>query len=167
MNNTREPLETTKRKGMKKATEITTQKQKGPWKKGQSGNPAGRPKGARHKSTMAALALLEGEAQALTRKAIEEAMGGNMVALKLCLERLVPPAKERPVDIAFPEISDASDLAKLTAALLTAVGNGNLDPGQAASLAKVVETHRNTLELTEIQSRLQKIEESINEKRNN
>ena len=114
---------------------------------------------------MAALSLLEGESLKLTRKAIEEAMDGNMVALKLCLERLVPPAKERPVDITFPKVSDASDLAKLTATLLSAVGNGDLDPGQAASLAKVIETHRNTLELAEIESRLQKIEENMNAKK--
>ena len=116
---------------MTKPPVSTEKKQKGRFKSGQSGNPAGRPKGARHKSTMAALALLEGEAQALTRKAIEEAMGGSMVALKLCLERLVPPAKERPVNIAFPEVSDGSDLAKLTATLLSAVGSGDLDSGQA------------------------------------
>ena len=150
---------------MTKQPETTGQKQKGRFKPGRSGNPAGRPKGARHKATMAALSLLEGEAQKLTRKAIEEAMGGNMVALKLCLERLVPVAKERPVDIAFPEISDASDLAKLTATLLSAVGNGSIDTSQAASLAKIIEIHRSTLELTEIDKRIKKLEES-NEKRN-
>lgn len=150
---------------MKKSPETTVQKQKGRFKSGQSGNPAGRPKGARHKSTMAALALLEGEAQALTRKAIEEALGGNMVALKLCLERLVPAAKERPVDISFPKVDDASGLAKLTATLLSSVGSGNIDPGQAASLSKVIEIHRNTLELAEIESRLQKIEEAVSEKK--
>ena len=135
------------------------------FKPGQSGNPAGKRKGTRHKSTMAALALLEGEAMALTRKAVEEALAGNMVALKLCLERLVPAAKERPVDIAFPKVDDASDLAKLTATLLSAVGNGDLDSGQAASLAKVIEIHRNTLEMAEFESRLQKIEEAVNEKK--
>ncbi len=88
-----------------------------------------------------------------------------MVALKLCLERIVSPAKERPVGIAFPRITDGSDLAKLTAALLSAVGNGSIDSGQAASLAKIVEIHRNTLELTEIDKRIKKLEES-NEKRN-
>lgn len=150
---------------IKKASDSTGQKQKGRFKPGQSGNPAGRPKGARHKSTMAALALLEGEAKGLTRKAIDEALGGNMVALKLCLERLVPVAKDRPVDITFPKVNDASDLAKLTATLLFAVGNGDLDPGQAASLAKVVEIHRNTLEMEEIESRLKKIEESMDEKK--
>lgn len=136
------------------------------FKPGQSGNPAGRPKKARNKATVAALALLEGEAQALTRKAIEQAMAGNLVALKLCLERLVPPVKERPVSVEFPNVQDASDLAKFTGTLLAAVGNGDVDPGQAASVARIVETHRSVLELAEIEVRLKKIEEAMNEKRN-
>jgi hypothetical protein len=135
------------------------------FKPGQSGNPAGKRPGTRNKDTLAALALLDGESEALTRKAIEEAMGGNITALKLCIDRIIPPARERPVDINFPEITDGSDMAKLTATLLSAVGNGSIDAGQAASLAKIVEIHRNTLEMTEIDKRLQKLEES-NEKRN-
>jgi Family of unknown function (DUF5681) len=54
--------------------------------KGQSGNPAGKPPGARHRASMAAEALLDGEVQALTRKAIERALEGDGVALRLCLE---------------------------------------------------------------------------------
>jgi hypothetical protein len=64
------------------------------FKKGQSGNPSGRPPGSRNKSTLAAEALLDGEAETLTRKAIEEAKAGNMIALRLCLERIVPPRKD-------------------------------------------------------------------------
>jgi len=66
---------------------------------------------------------------------------------------VVAPAKERPVNIAFPEVTDVFDLAILIASLLSAVGSGDPDPGQAASLAKVIETHRNTLESAEIELR--------------
>jgi len=132
---------------------------------GRSGNPAGKRPGTRNKNTMAALALLDGESEKLTRKAIDEALNGNMAALTLCINKLIPPAKERPVDILFPEITDGSDLSKLTATLLSAVADGSIDTSQAASLAKIVEIHRNTLELTEIDKRIQKLEES-NEKRN-
>jgi hypothetical protein len=58
---------------------------------GVSGNPAGRPKGSRNKTTLAIEALLEGEAEALTRKAIERALEGDMAALRLCMDRLAPP----------------------------------------------------------------------------
>jgi Family of unknown function (DUF5681) len=78
------------------SAEIAVAKQRGrPFVKGQSGNPAGKPKGARNRSTIAAELLLEGEARALTRKAIELGLAGDTTALRLCLERLVPPRKDR------------------------------------------------------------------------
>ena len=61
------------------------------FKSGQSGNPSGRPKGALNKATLATQALLDGEAEALTRKVVELAKEGNLAALRLCLERLLPP----------------------------------------------------------------------------
>ena len=66
-------------------------KQRGrPWAKGESGNPRGKRQGARHRTTLAAEALLDGEAKALTRKAIELALAGETVALRLCLDRILP-----------------------------------------------------------------------------
>lgn len=80
-------------------TDKTGNKQiKGRFKKGQSGNPAGRPKGSLNSTTVAAQNLLNGEAEALTRKAVQLAMKGNIPALKLCLDRIVPPKKEMPFD---------------------------------------------------------------------
>jgi hypothetical protein len=58
--------------------------------KGQVPNPNGRPVGSRHKTTLAIEALLEGEAEGLTRKAIEMALSGDMIALRLCLDRIAP-----------------------------------------------------------------------------
>jgi hypothetical protein len=59
------------------------------------GNP-GRPRGARNRTTLACLALLEGKGAALTRKAVELALTGDTVALKLCLERLLPKGRADP-----------------------------------------------------------------------
>ena len=67
-----------------------SEKSAGTFTKGQSGNPAGKPKGARHRATLAAEALLDGEAEALTRKGIELALEGNIFALKICLDRILP-----------------------------------------------------------------------------
>src|SRR5580704_11696466 len=58
-----------------------------PFAKGQSGNPAGRRRGCRNKATRAAEAYLDGEAETLARKAVELALAGNALALRLCLER--------------------------------------------------------------------------------
>ncbi len=150
-----------------KTPKTTGKKQDGRFKPGLSGNPAGRPKGSRHKYIMAALVLLEGEAEKLTRAAIDEALSGNFAALKLCIDRILPVAKERPIAVSFPKVTDASDLSQMTGTLLSAVGSGDLGPNQAAALAKVIDTHRNTLELTEIESRLIKLEEGLNDEERN
>src|SRR6266478_9460794 len=76
----------------------TAGKQRGrPFLRGESGNPAGRPMGARHKATVAAEALLDGEAEALDGKAVEMALAGDGTTLRLCLDRIIPPRRERPV----------------------------------------------------------------------
>jgi len=108
---------------------------------------------------MAALALLEGEASALTRKAIEAALGGDMVALRLCLERIISPVKSRPLNITLPEVTDASDLPKITSALLAAVSAGEIDPTEAAIMSKVVDAHRGALEMADIEKRIKHLEE--------
>ena len=79
----------------------------------QKGNP-GRPKGARNQATLAAEALLEGEAEALTRKAVELAKEGNLTALRLCLDRILPPRRERPLDMDFPMMTTAEDAVTVT-----------------------------------------------------
>jgi hypothetical protein len=71
-------------------SENTGEQQAGRFRKGQSGNPAGRPRGARNATTLAAEALLAGEAAALTRKAIELALDGDVVALRICLDKILP-----------------------------------------------------------------------------
>lgn len=140
-------------------TDITDQQQKPHlFKKGQSGNPAGRPAGSRHKATLAAIALLDGESEALTRRAIDAALGGDMTALRLCLERIVSPAKDRPVSITLPAVKTAADLPLVTAALLSAAATGKIGATEAATLAKLVEVHRGALEIADITTRITKLE---------
>src|SRR5947209_3639179 len=79
--------------------------------KGKSGNPSGRPPGSRNKSTLAVEQLLAGDAEEITMKAIEMAKGGNMAAVRLCLDRLFPAPKQRPVQLELPILQNAADLA--------------------------------------------------------
>ena len=121
------------------------------------GNP-GKPKGARHKATQAALALLDGEAEALTRKAVETALSGDMAALRLCLERIAPPRKDAPVNFNLPPMLSAADAAKAAGAVLDAVALGDLTPIEGTHIMALVETFRRTLETTEIEARLTALE---------
>ena len=72
--------------------------------KGTSGNQSGRPAGSQNKTTQALQQLLEGEAERITRKAIDLALAGDLSAIRLCRERLLPPRKDRPVQVDLPPI---------------------------------------------------------------
>lgn len=130
-----------------------------PFSKGKSPNPSGRPKGSRSRATLTLDAILEGEAEAITRKAIELAKDGDTIALRLCLDRLYPARKDRPVTFTLPEIAVAADLTKATHALLAAVAAGELTPSEASELGKVVDAHMKAIEVAEIAARLTKLEE--------
>jgi len=119
---------------------------------------AGRPPGSLNKATLAVQALLDGEAEALTRKAVELALAGNMAALRLCLERICPPRKERPLAVELPAVESIAELPKLTSAILEAVGRGELEPGQAAALASLVANYGKALELAELEKRIGALE---------
>ena len=121
------------------------------------GNP-GRPRGARHKATQAALALLDGEAEALTRKAVELALDGDGAALRMCLERIAPPRRDAPVQFDLPRMETARDAAKAAGAVLEAVALVELTPTEGAHVMALVETYRRTLETTELEARVTALE---------
>lgn len=119
---------------------------------------AGRPAGARNRTTMAVLELLEGQAEALTQRAVELALGGDTTALRLCLERVAPPRKDAPVQFALPQMTTASDAARAAGAVLEAVSEGELTPGEGAVVMGLVNAFRRTLETTELEARLEALE---------
>ncbi len=108
--------------------------------KGQSGNPAGRPPGARNRATLIAEGLFEQEGEALARKAIERALGGDLGALRLCLDRLMPRGRSRPVRFPLPRITGAADVPAAVAAILEGVSAGELAPSEGMDLIRVVES---------------------------
>jgi hypothetical protein len=118
----------------------------------------GKPKGARHKVTLAIEALLDGEAEALTRKAIDLAKAGDMQALRLCLDRLAPPRKDRSITFDLPVIDNVGDLPKATQAIMDAVSVGDISPSEAAELGKLVDAHVRAIEVSDISKRLEALE---------
>jgi hypothetical protein len=131
---------------------------RGRWRKGTSGNPAGPPHGTRHRATRAAEAILEGEVDKLTRKAVELALAGDTTAIRLCLERVLPARKDRTIALALPPVEGTPDPTVITGALLAAVATGELTPGEASELAKLVEVHRRTIETADLERRLAVLE---------
>jgi tetratricopeptide (TPR) repeat protein len=134
----------------------------GQFKPGQSGNPAGKPEGTRNKATLAVEALLDGEAEELTRKAIELAKGGDLTALRLCMDRLLPPRRDRPVIFALPPISSARDAAQTLSAVVTAVAAGELTPADAGEISRLIEAYVKAFETAELAERLERLERMSN-----
>src|SRR5438132_1805731 len=117
-----------------------------PFEKGRSGNPGGRRRGSRNKATLAAAALLAGESEALTRKAVEMALGGDPAAMRLCMERVLPPCRERTVKFSLPPIEAArtgkscgpspQDVSLAMDAVTSALARGEITPGEAETIRR-------------------------------
>ncbi len=125
----------------------------GRFRKGSSGNPKGRPPGSVNRATRAAALLLDGEAEALVRKAVELALAGDPVALRLCLDRTVAPRRGRPVELALPPLADARDLAAAIAAVAGAATEGRITPDEAVALAQMMESFTRTLDAAHVERR--------------
>lgn len=124
------------------------------------GNP-GRPAGSRNRATLAAQALLDGQAEALARAAVERALEGDMAALRLCLERLVPPVRDRAVQVELPAVDTAAGCAAALAGIVQAVGAGDLAPRDAARVAGVLELQRKAIETVELEARVTALERRL------
>lgn len=132
-----------------------------PFQKGRSGNPKGRPKGSRNKTTIIAQALLDGQAEALVTKAVQLALEGDLTCLRICLERLVPMKKDAPFEISLPEIGAAADIPKLFAAVAARLEEGGITPSEARALIDLAEVYRKLIEVAELERRLTALEEKM------
>jgi uncharacterized protein DUF5681 len=129
-----------------------------PFEKGRSGNPAGRPRGSTNRATKAAVVMLDGEVEALIRKVVALALDGDPIALRLCLDRIIAPRRERPLQLALPPIRDAADIAGAMDAITSAVAEGNITPGEGVVLARLMEAFIRAIEATDFDRRLTLLE---------
>src|SRR5271167_4412133 len=129
-----------------------------PFEKDRSGNPGGRRRGSRNRATLAAATLLAGESEALTRKAVEMALAGDPTAMRLCMERVLPPCRERTVKFRLPPVEGTltgdscgpsfRDGSRAMNAVTSALAHGEITPGEAERIAGVVETFVRAIETT-------------------
>jgi hypothetical protein len=125
----------------------------------------GRPEGSRNQATIALQTLLDGEGEAITRKAVEMAKRGDIAALRLCLERLVPPVKDRRIRIDLPAVKSPADVMPALSELLKAVSNGDITPFEAQSLSGLLEAHRRTAETVFLEERISRLEKKLEEQK--
>ena len=113
---------------------------------------------------MAAIAILDGEAEELTRLCIEKAKEGDMTAMRLVMERRV---SQRPVEISLPKISVAIGPDRGSVGAHRCGGHGEHHPGEAASLSMLIGNVAKAVEVCELADRLSKLEEQITAKGSN
>ena len=105
-------------------------------------------RGSRHKASLIAESLLDGECQRLTRQAIELALNGDVQALKMCLERILSPVRERPCSFELPPISTAAEAAACMSLVLEGVASGEILAGEGAALSATINAYVKILEAT-------------------
>jgi hypothetical protein len=129
-----------------------------PFQPGQSGNPAGKPKGARNRQTLILEALVDKSGPRLVRKAIKMAMEGDGAVMRALLPLLLPARRERPVEFALPPIETAEDALRASRTILSGAANGALTPTEAADMGKLLELHAKLLEVHDLEARLAQLE---------
>jgi hypothetical protein len=129
---------------------------------GQSGNPAGKPKGARNRTTLAIEALIDGAADDIANKAIELAKAGDATMIRALLDRAAPPRRDRHIPFELPPMERAADAVKAAAAIAQAVADGELTPSEASELSDFVANYAKALEISDLEARLQRLEAAAN-----
>lgn len=129
------------------------------FKAGASGNPTGRPKGIKDRR-VELRALLEPHADKLVKKVVDLALAGDVQALRICIDRIIPPVRERAVSVDLPSTADAAGCADAQAKIVAAVAAGELLPGEGEALAGLIEHRRRALETNDIIKRLEAMEEA-------
>lgn len=130
----------------------------GKFEKGKSGNPKGKIKGTKNKATLTAELLLEGEFGNICRRLIDEALNGNMQAIKMVLDRVMPARKDRSIAIDIPILNNSSDILQAMASITEAVGSGNISPSEGEALSRIIDVYVKALEIYDYEKRLQILE---------
>lgn len=131
--------------------------QAGRFPAGHSGNPSGRPRGARNRATLLAQELLDGSGELIVRKAIALARRGDPVALRLCIERIVP-RRANVVELSLPAVRAASDIADAAAAVIEAAAAAKISLQEAKEFMWLLEARRKAIETQELAVRVELLE---------
>lgn len=133
----------------------------GKFQKGQSGNPSGKARGTKNRVTLAAEQLLQGDLNNICRRLIEEALTGNVQAIKLILDRVLPSKKDRVIDIQLPKLNTTDDALRAMSIIIEAVGSGNITPNEGEALSRVIDAFVKAIQTHEIQKRVDLLEQEV------
>lgn len=127
----------------------------------------GRPAGSRNKATLVIEQILEGKSKAVVRKLIQGALEGDPTSMRLCIDRIYPPRRERPVNLVLPEIHTAEDLAAAFRAVMQALAQGDITTDQAERITRLLEFGRKSIETGDVARGLAEIRVELHELKEN
>ena len=119
----------------------------------------GRPRGSRNKTSHSLQQLLQTHGESLVRRCMVEALKGNVQAIRLCLERILPPCRERTVRMPAHPIDTAQEVSAAVARIWKLVSAGWYTPSEAETLINLLERQRRMIEAADFEQRLERIEE--------
>ena len=132
------------------------------FKSGESGNPTGRPKGAISRRTQLSK-LLEPHAEELVNKAVELAKNGDVNALRLILERLIPKPREESIELNITQnaLNSPQALLELSTKALAAATSGELTLEQSQKLFDLITSQSELIVLANFDSRVKEMEKIL------
>lgn len=127
------------------------------FRKGESGNPAGRPKGSGVARQLRE--AIESDLREIVESMVEAAKGGDVAAAKLLLDRAIPALKptDTPVRVGF-----SGGLAANSQQIIEAVGIGVITPDQGTKLLQGLGAAARVEEVSELKDRLLAVEKILN-----
>jgi hypothetical protein len=118
----------------------------------------GRPRGSRNKTTVMAQELLDSFAEPLVKKCLHQALQGDIKAMQICMDRVLPARRDLPVKIGKFPIHTAADVSRASETVIEKVAAGQITPIQGKVFADLIEGRRRTIETQDIDARLQALE---------
>jgi len=128
---------------------------------GESGNPAGRPRGARNKRTLVLESMFDRDATLIIDELIKRAKEGDLAAIRMCVDCIFPRPQGRPVAFDLPPMGTAADAVTAMGGIMQAIGDGEVSAQEGAELAKVVSGFSQTVATADMDQRLRQIEQSL------
>ena len=130
------------------------------FKKGQSGNPKGRPKGIVDRRSRYHV-LIEKHVPDVVDQIVSAALGGDIAACKLLLDKVIPSVRSTAPLISLPKSGDTATTQ--SSAIVQAMLGGSLAPDQAVTAISVLVDHARLCEYTELEARLEELEKQQSE----
>jgi hypothetical protein len=118
----------------------------------------GRPQGSRNRATIAMQEILDGHGESITKKCALLALQGDPTALRLCMERLIPPRKEHPIKLKLARVTTAAEISEAVSNVIEAVVEGQLLPSEAEAITSILDVKRRAIDTHEHHKRIDVLE---------